>query len=348
MSLSRSTSVIGTSFARRRLAGLPLLMAATAGEMLAARALWHDRATPAALLHGLACASFALGVWLWLAHLPRRDGRAAAIAALGIMSFLPGLGLIGLALVALPRWSTCIGTPRHKLIERAMPRFSEEALDARALPLPTLDALSPTRDVEARVAAVKALRNMEVTRAIPLLRRALSDPAEDVRLLAHAILDRRERGIRAQLEGSLELLSGAASDPRASSAQRRAHVALASHYWELAYAGFVSGESARVVLEKAAQHAVAASAYPGERVAVLIAIRAYLKLGELERAGEALAWARDAGIPAAALASLTAELAFLQRRFHDIDGALSALSPLSARQPYVAQVMRFWAGRSPS
>ena len=348
MSMSRPTSAIATSFARRRVAGLPLLIAAPLGELLAARALWRDELLTATLLHGLACVAFALGVWQWLTPLSRPDARAAALAALGIASFLPGFGLIGIVLVALPRWSTCIGTPRHKLIERPMPRFSEEALDARAAPLPALDALSPSRDVEARVAAVKALRNMEVTRAIPLLRRALSDPAEDVRLLAHAILDRRERAIRAQLEGALQLLAATANDPAASSAQRRAHVALASHYWELAYAGFVSGESARMVLEKAAQHAVAASAYPGERVAVLIAIRAYLKLGELERAGEALAWARDAGIPAAALASLTAELAFLQRRFHDIDGALSALSPLSARQPYVAQVMRFWAGRSPS
>jgi hypothetical protein len=268
-----------------------------------------------------------------------------------------------------------------------MPRFSEEALNARAIPLPTLDALSPAADVNARVAAVKALRNMEATRAIPLLRRALGDPSEDVRLLAHAILDRRERNIRAQLEASLAQLDAATDgdaqgpageqtdafqavdpklaretaridpklaretariDARANSSRRRAHVALASHYWELAYAGFVSGESARVVLEKAAQHAQAAAAYPGERVAVLTAIRAYLKLGQLERAGETLAWARNAGLPDSSLASLSAELAFLQRRFSQIDPALSALSPLSSRQPYVAQVLRFWGERGAS
>ena len=63
---------------------------------------------------------------------------------------------------------------------------------------------------------------------------------------------------------------------------------------------------------------------------------------------QTLAWAREVGIPGPALASLAAELAFLQRRFSQIDDELAALSPLSSRQPYVAQVTRFWGERGAS
>ncbi|MET0340402.1 MAG: hypothetical protein ABW252_05340 [Polyangiales bacterium] len=326
-----------------------LLCVAGVLDIEAMAALWSEHVATAAVLHVAALGGLTLGVYRWLAHLPRRQAAAAAVTAAGIAGAVPGLGLIGLLLVALPRWSKTGQASGPRFVERAMPSFSEEALNARSMAMPTLDPLSPAADVEARVTAVKSLRNMEATRAIPLLRRALADPAEDVRLLAHAILDRRERGVRADLEASLAQLEALrAQHPEGSGAERHVHVALASHFWELAYAGFVGGDGARAVLQKAAQHAIAGATHPGERATALIAIRAYLKLGELDRAAQTITWAREIGIPGPQLASLAAELAFLQRRFSQIDDELAALSPLSSRQPYVAQVMRFWGERGAS
>lgn len=333
----------------KRFAGacaLPLLIAATWAELLAGQALWLDHVGRAGAMHA-ACVVFATtGVLALLFPASRADARNVALVSIALAGCLPGTGLLGLFAVALPSWLRGDGTHHLKMIERPMPTFSSEHLDGlKAIDDAAIDPLSHACDVEARVAAVKALRNMEATRAIPLLRRALGDPAEDVRLLAHAILDRRERNVRAKLEESLTLLHEADAAPRPSDARRRAHVELASHYWELAYAGFVSGDGARAVLERAAEHAIRASAHPGERVALLIAIRAFLRLRQLTNAERALSRAHDAEVPAALLAPLRAELAFMQGRYAEVDDALSSLTPLSAQKPYVAQVTRFWADR---
>lgn len=333
----------------KRFAGasaLPLLIAATWAELLAGQALWLDNIGRAVAMH-VACVVFAtLGSLALLYPAARADARNVALACIALVGCLPGTGLLGLFAVALPCWFGGDGAHPVKLIERAMPTFSSEDLDdVKTIGDAGIDPLSHACDVDARVAAVKALRNMEATRAIPLLRRALGDPAEDVRLLAHAILDRRERNVRAKLEESLTLLAKADAAPRPGEARRRAQVELASHYWELAYAGFVSGEGARAVLERAAEHAIKASAYPGERVALLIAIRAFLRLRQLTNAERALSRARDAEVPAALLAPLRAELAFLQGRFAEVDDALSSLTSISSQKPYVAQVTRFWADR---
>lgn len=343
----KEQSALARRFARA--CGLSLLAGAALAELFAAEALWHDAVSRAVFLHFVCVAATTFGVALALAPMPREDALFVAITCVALVGCLPGTGFIGVALVALPCWFERGRARPLKLIERPMPSFSSEALEGGgALGISSKDPLSHTVEVENRVAAVKALRNMEATRAIPLLRRALTDPAEDVRLLAHAILDRRERNVRAKLEQSIALLASADASPRPNDVKRRAHVELASHYWELAYGGFVSGDSARGVLELAAEHAIAASAHPGERVALLIAIRAFLRLRQLTNAERALSRARQSDVPAALLAPLRAELAFLQGRFSEVDDALSSLSPLSSQKPYVAEVTRFWADRGSS
>jgi len=301
----------------------------------------RETAVHAAWLHGASLIALALGVHAQL----RLDGiaraRGAALGALLIAAFLPGAGALGVLWVALPSWRRRASSLGPKLVERALPRFSQEALAHHHPSAPIVaDALSPARPLDERVAAVKALRHMEATRAVPLLRRALGDPAEDVRLLAHAILDRRERAIRMQLDQQLARL---ASTP-AGVARMRAHAAIAQQHWELAYAGFLSGDGARQALERAAEHALEAGR-AGDPAALLLAVRAFLRLGQADPARATLTEAAARGLDEARIAPLQAELAFLERRFTQVDTWLAALSPITAQRPQLAEVKRFWSAR---
>ena len=54
------------------------------------------------------------------------------------------------------------------------------------------DVLRHAPDTEKRMAALFATRRMPPREAIPILKLALRDPADDVRLLAYSMLDKRE------------------------------------------------------------------------------------------------------------------------------------------------------------
>ena len=307
----------------------------------------------AGLLH--VAASIALGT-LVHAELPERgaSARSAAIGATVLVAFLPGLGLLGVLAVALPSWTARDERPAPTLHEAPLPTFSAEALATLAaspVQTPFLeDALAPTHEPAQRLEAVASLRQMEATRAVPLLRAALADASEDVRLLAHASLERRERLLRTQLEASLARLRSIAAEdgPDTHAVRARAHVELASHYWELVYGGFVSAELTRPTLEKAAYHALEGAELASDGPTALIAVRAYLTLGELDAAESALGLAASQGVARTTLAPLRAELAFLAGRMDAVDGALGALSALAARKPDLGDAVRFWAARSRS
>ena len=99
------------------------------------------------------------------------------------------------------------------------------------------DVLRHAPDTEKRMAALFATRRMPPREAIPILKLALRDPADDVRLLAYSMLDKQESEINLRIEAALRQLA-------AEGAHRTAlHDALARWYWELAYLGLAQGAS---------------------------------------------------------------------------------------------------------
>jgi hypothetical protein len=118
------------------------------------------------------------------------------------------------------------------------------------------------REPAERVRAVLATRRLEGARATPLLRASLRDPHEDVRLLAYALLEDRERQGDAAIRALLAALAAAAPDRRAT-----VHEQLADAYWELCYQGLVAGEMEAFVLSRALEHLDAATGEAPERAA---------------------------------------------------------------------------------
>jgi len=107
-------------------------------------------------------------------------------------------------------------------------------------------------DPERRVQAVLGTRSLAVPQATRLLRLGLRDPVDDVRLLAHALLESRQR----QADASLAELEGALAD--AGAAERPlVELLLAELYLDLSGSGLMTGEleafalgRARVLLER--------------------------------------------------------------------------------------------------
>ena len=209
----------------------------------------------------------ALGLLLWLAgvglgmvalvpksgSLPgARRSAAALVAAFGL--FLPVLGLGGLGLILALRARR--GPRRRDSAVREIPSPPLPAsplhtdANARFGPGSLEGILRHSPDAETRLRVVLACRQLKSRLTVPLLRLALRDPVDDVRLLAYAVLDGRERQIQTQIQAIRDRAGRRGDETLPLASQQR----LAELHWELAYQGLVEGELLTFTLEKVLFH----------------------------------------------------------------------------------------------
>jgi hypothetical protein len=247
--------------------------------------------------------------------------------------FVPLLGLVGVAAVSLlaPRYdpgtgSDCVVTriPRPPGPDREPP-----------------DAAGSRRTEDggrkARLDVLAALRSRTDPASVALLRRGLRDAEEDVRLLAHALLESKSRAAcRAVDETSRSLRD------RASSPQGALHRRLAFQHWELARLGLVQGECLAHALRTARHHALRAlDEQPRAHPVHFLLGRIELRLEEPARAEAALLRACELGVSRAVVAPYLAEAAFLERRFDLVRAHLAEAA--AGRAGAVARVRSYWA-----
>jgi hypothetical protein len=166
-----------------------------------------------------------------------------------------------------------------------------------------------------------------------------------LRLLAFAILDRREKRLRARIKATEARLAARSDASTSGTAERAAwHRRLARDQWELVYGGFVSADLRGTALDAAARHAHAALEHEVDaRTAVLLA---RIRLAERRPAD---AWAcleraERTGAAHATCAPLFAEAAYMMRRFGEIPALLRRAGPEQLRRPELAPVAQFWTG----
>lgn len=188
-----------------------------------------------------------------------------------------------------------------------------------------------------RLKAVMATRHMPVQQSVPIWQVALKDRVDDVRLLAYAMLDGREKMLTERIqEISAEL------DELPPTRRAEAHRQLAGWCWELVYNGLVQGAVREHWLKSARLHAERALASQPDAALYLLYARILLEQSEVELATQALAHSQAAGIAPALLAPWLAEVAFRQRRFADIPMLLQQDSRRSERAAPLAEVRQWW------
>ncbi|HUQ25413.1 MAG TPA: tetratricopeptide repeat protein [Burkholderiales bacterium] len=300
---------------------------------------------PAALavyfvLHGVASAFAAVTLLSLLPAEQMQRPTAVFVLFFSLNFFLPVLGVIGtLGTAVLARLGS---VPRMNLRLRlhAAPRYEIQA-EERASPrtrrgvrVRLTDAAGPA---EARLSALLSAQAMPARAANPLIREMLSDPSEDVRLIAYGILDTREKTINARIHALARLL------PQAQGARRAAiEKQLAELYCELMYQGLVQGDLRAHAAAQARAHVEQALAINGDDPALHALLgRIALRSGDYDTAERALGIERLRGRPEARMLPYLAELGFRRRRLDQVRivAGLLAGKPATER---VERVMKYW------
>jgi tetratricopeptide (TPR) repeat protein len=185
-----------------------------------------------------------------------------------------------------------------------------------------------------RQMAVMALNNVANRDAIPLLKIALSDTEDDVRLLAYARLDHLENEMNHQIHHYQKALASLDDTERANF-----HRLIAEQLWELSYLGLSEGETQRYHLEQALQHVNSSLTITESAGLRLLLGRIYLALGQCELAEEALIAAQAAGDHAKRVLPYLAEVAFRQKQYSKV---VSYLSKLETDQSALHQLKEYW------
>jgi len=291
--------------------------------------------------HAIACALLTAALWFLL---PRRFKAPLPWSALLLFSlafFIPVVGAVGtlfglfvglyLQRSAEENGWQATGVPPlpYKPIERwRSPLFNDGGLQ---------DVLRLASDPEQRLAALMATRRMPGHEAAPILKVALRDPEDDVRLLAYSMLDQQETRINQRIEKLLDSLAEAQPHER-----QPLHAGLARWYWELAYLGLAQGGVLEHVLGQAAQHAQAGLKLQATADLELLAGRVQMERDNLDDAQRHFMQAQRLGMSEEKLIPYLAELAFLHRDYAVVGQQLARLPKDMLERPPFAEAARYW------
>jgi hypothetical protein len=280
-------------------------------------------------------------VWLLLPARYRSPLPWSPLFIFSLAFFVPVLGAVGVVAAIFPAlylprkrdkqaWQA-VGIPKlpyRAQLQLHSPIFADGGLQ---------DVLRHAPDPDQRLAALLATRRMPGKEAVPILKLALADPSDDVRLLAYSMLDKQESDINLHIQIALGELPDATAK-----AAGALHGRLARWYWELAYLGLAQGSVLDHVLAQASEHAELGLAAGEGGELFLLAGRIALERGDVERAEVLLSLAQENGMGAAQVLPFRAELAFESGRYHEIPGLLARLPEETRQRPPFAALVRSW------
>ncbi len=276
------------------------------------------------MAHAVACLLFSMALVSLLPDPYRKPAFTSFLFVCTSVFFIPVLGMIG--------FMACIVPALRK--PRRTSRFREWQ-HPRVLSLPThpTEPLRPAGtsrvgelagplqhagDPRRRIAALIATLSLSDEQAVPLLRLALKDPEDDVRLLAYALLNRKEKAIEARIRDWTARLGR--SPPEQILLQ---HKALAHDYWALAHIDASRGRPKLLLCARAHEHVQAALAQcPRDGGLQFLFGRILLIETLLDAASDAFESARQSGIDARQIEPFLAEIAFLRRQYSDVENHL--------------------------
>jgi len=292
------------------------------------------------LVHATASGLLCAGVWMLLPARYRSPLPWSPLFLFSLVFFIPVIGALGVACVIFP--ALYLPRPRD---QQAWQALGIPKLPFRSQPLHSpifrdgglQDVLRHAPDPDLRLSALLTTRRMPGKEAIPMLKLALADPSDDVRLLAYSMLDKQENDINQRIQADLKQLAGA--KPPATGAL---HATLARWYWELAYLGLAQGSVLEHVLRQACEHAEQGLREGEGGELHLLAGRIALEMDSLTHAQAHLEAAEKAGIDATLLIPFHAEIAFRAGHSHQIPPLLAALPADVLRRPPFADLARCW------
>jgi tetratricopeptide (TPR) repeat protein len=261
-----------------------------------------------------------------------------------LQSLLPVVGTVGcglaFCLAARPRTISVERTfrtvelpdlPFQPPMETGKPHYSEGGLSL---------ILQDATQLDKRVEAIIATKQMKKQLALPLLKAALRDPADDVRLLAYALLDMAEKEMSEKLKVSQRRWESAQDEDRYALG-----VTLAWQYWDAVFLGLVTGSNRSAMLQKAYRLLTGLVRERPSGAALHLLGRVSLALQLPAKAALRFRQAIDAGGSEAKNLPYLAEALFELKQYHRLPRILARLSTAGGYTGKHEALIQFWKGR---
>jgi polysaccharide biosynthesis protein PelE len=262
-----------------------------------------------------------------------------------IAFYIPVLGMLGLAFAVVPGLRPIKAGSKLSINFNRIREFSSVPAD-RSLHFEygavSLENLLRSQNPDKRMTAVYATLKLDDKNAIPLLRTALRDPVDDIRLLAYALIDRKEQRISERIEQARQSLE----NNETTTNTRHLYKCIVKDYWELAHLGLVEGETLNYVLNKTREYLEKAlKLYPKDRGLHLQYAKLLLRLKNPKKAYDEFKMAEALGVGKKQLLLYYAEIDFLQRRYGEVKRYMKEIDLVTAH-PQIHAAKRFWQENS--
>ena len=259
-----------------------------------------------------------------------------------ICLFIPGLGLAGLLLAVWPGMARERRQKQDTYSRIGVPELPYKPLKVQPHPIygqaGMISVLRHAQDPERRIKALIATRQMTSQEAIPVLKEALRDPVDDVRLLAYSMLDAKEEEINATIRRLLQAL-----EQSPEGRQSLMHQRISNCYWELAYLGLAQGEVLRHALTRALEHLeLAVRAGADEPTLHIQRGRLLMHQKRWDEAARAFSAAVERGVQSRQVAPYLAEIAFEKKDFEQVADQMARLGPSIRNSERLAAVAAYW------
>lgn len=191
-----------------------------------------------------------------------------------------------------------------------------------------------------RLGAMVALQNVSGRISSPLLRNVLTDPSEDIRLLAYGMLDNQEKRINKAIDEQLKVF--AAHEATKGTPYYHAAQLLSDHYWELVYQELALGDLRNYAIGESLRYCDLVLEHNRDNAALTLRKGRLLHaLGKPNDAREAYLVALALGLPAVRVLPYLAEINFESRNFDELDFLIEELSYWSAL-PKLRPLIDYW------
>lgn len=292
-------------------------------------------------LHVAAAATLTLAAWRSLPARYRTPWPWSVAFLAGLALAMPVLSWFGLLLALVPglHWPRRQAPGDWEELPALTLPYQPVRVDARAVQRRGgLAAVLRGDEADWRVRAVAATRYLTDRRAVPILRIALTDATDEVRLLAYSLLSSKER----RIDAAIQVLQEAGMGDAAAANAARAHEQLAGLYLEQAELGLAEGAVRAHALAQARTHIEAALRAGPSASRWFLQARIHLRLGRYPQADAMFAAAEQAGFSVGKVAPYRAECAFGERDVPRIREQLTRLDPHGRRAAVLAAVTEYW------
>ncbi|PAJ73878.1 hypothetical protein CJF42_13480 [Pseudoalteromonas sp. NBT06-2] len=289
-------------------------------------------------LHGLAAASFTILCWLFLPVQFKRPVISAMAFIFIIVICMPVVGMLGLATTFII--GLYLPKPQHNKVwcsaeELTLPNSPSEINNLHYGAGALREIISFNSSADQRQQAVNAIRYLPEKEGVPLLKIALNDLTDDVRLLAYSSLEK----IEFRLNETLDIHQ---KQYAVTPSAKKAHQ-IAQNYWELCYLGLADGPLKSHYLKQAREYLLKANKLDDLAKVNLLLGRIFLAENDPLNAVKPLEKALEAGLMMKQVAPYLAESAFMMNDYKKVRHYIAYLPEQQGGT--LSEMREFWLAK---